>query len=122
MGLVDRLGLAETIALLRQELSDAMSEGAGKAVQFAVGGVDLEFQVEVGREGEGGAKVRIWVIEAGGSGKLHSASTQTLRIHLDPVDAVTKTQVIVAETGSPPAAGEGRGGSARPDGPTAATG
>ena len=79
-----RVGLAEAIASLRAELYDAMVEGAGKLVQFQVGGVDLEFQAEVGREGEGSGKVRFWVVEAGASATARSSSTQTIKIHLEP--------------------------------------
>lgn len=116
----ERLGLAEAISSLRAELYEAMTEGAGKAVQFNVGGVDLEFQVEVGREGGGGGKIRVWVVEAGAEGTVRSASTQTIKIHLDPVDSITKTQVTVAETAVPqqrtPADPQGSGG------PSVATG
>lgn len=109
----DRVGLAEAIASLRAELYEAMTEGAGKLIKFGVGGVDLEFQTEVAREGGVNGKVRFWVVEAGASGTVTSTSTQTIKIHLEPIDAVTGTQVAVAETDE-----------ARPHvgGPTVATG
>ena len=96
-----RLGLAEVIESLRAELDEAATAGAGKRVQFNVGAVDLEFQVEVAREGGAEAKVRFWVVEAGVDGRVSTASTQTVKIHLEPVDAVTKTQLAVADTDEP---------------------
>jgi len=96
-----RLGLAEVIESLRAELDEAATKGAGKRIQFNVGAVDLEFQVEVSREGGASAKVRFWVVEAGVDGSVSSASTQTVKIHLEPVDSVTKTQVAVADMGGP---------------------
>lgn len=94
----EAIGLAEAIASLRQELDEARRVGEGNRVQFAVGAVDLEFTVEVGREGGVGGKVRFWVVEAGAEGKLTSSSTQVVKVHLEPIDTVTKTQVLVAET------------------------
>ena len=96
-----RLGLAEVIESLRAELDEAATKGAGKRIQFNVGAVDLEFQVEVSREGGASAKVRFWVVEAGVDGSVSSSSTQTVKIHLEPVDSVTKTQVAVADMGGP---------------------
>jgi hypothetical protein len=97
----DAIELREAIATLRQELDAARSVGAGERVQFAVGTIDLEFTVQVGREGGAGAKVRFWVVEAGAEGKLSSSSTQVVKIRLEPVDTVTKAQVLVAETEGP---------------------
>ncbi|WP_372495062.1 trypco2 family protein [Nocardioides pinisoli] len=91
------VGLAEAIAVLREELVTAMEGGSGARVQFAVGPVDLEFQTEVGREGGVGGKVRFWVVEAGAEGKVSSASTQLVKIHLQPIDSTTKKPVLVAE-------------------------
>ena len=100
-----RLGLAEVIESLRAELDEAAAEGAGKRVQFNVGAVDLEFQVEVSREGGASAKVRFWIVEAGVDARISSASTQIVKIHLEPVDATTKTQLAVADMGGPPPTG-----------------
>ena len=42
--------IALAIQSLRQELSQALAEGEGKALRFELGPVDLEFQVEVSWE------------------------------------------------------------------------
>src|SRR5512138_2702385 len=101
--MADRIELAQAIAELREQLATAMAAGVGKPVQFKVGAVDLEFQVEIGREGGGGGKIRFWIVEAGGDAKLAAKSAQTLKIRLDPIDAATKTQMVVADLGHPPA-------------------
>jgi len=118
--MADQVRLAQAIAMLREELSEAMAEGAGKSVRFNVGPVDLEFQVEVGREGGVGGKVRFWVVEAGAEGKLSSTSTQTVKIHLEPLDAVTKAQLLTADVG-PESVSVDRGSApSRPLGPSTA--
>ena len=94
------IGLAQAVAALREELADAMGQGAGAQVQFAVGPIDLEFQIEVGREAGASGKIRFWVVEAGAEGKVSSVTTQLVKVHLEPVDAVTGRQVLVAEADS----------------------
>ena len=96
-----RLGLAEVIESLRAELDEAAAAGTGQRVQFNVGPIDLEFQVEVSREGGGSAKVRFWVVEAGVDGSVSSASTQTIKVRLEPVNAVTLTPIAVSDPGGP---------------------
>ena len=94
-----RVGLADAIAQLRAELCEAVEEGRQKQIRFGVGPVELEFHVELGREGGGSGKVRFWVVEAGAEGKLSSKSTQVLKIRLEPMDAATRKQVLAGETG-----------------------
>ncbi|WP_328470680.1 hypothetical protein OHA21_05175 [Actinoplanes sp. NBC_00393] len=96
-----RIELAEAIALLREELQEARIRGAGEQLQFNVGPVELEFQVEIAREAGASGKVRFWVVEAGADGKLASRSTQVVRISLEPVDGRTGKQLAVAENDRP---------------------
>jgi hypothetical protein len=102
----EAIELAEAIASLRQELDQARRVAENERIQFALGSVDMEFTVSVGREGGGGGKVRFWVVEAGVEGKVSSSASQVIKLHLEPVDTVTKKQVLVAEDeGSAAAAG-----------------
>jgi hypothetical protein len=81
------LGLAETVAALRAELAEAASRGAGSDFQFPVEGVQLEFHVAVKKEGTVDAKVKVWVVEAGGSGSLSREEIHTVTVTLGaPVD------------------------------------
>lgn len=64
------LDLTETVALLREELARAVVAGAGGEYQFPVEGAQLEFHVGLRKEGRADAKLKAWVVEAGGSGAL----------------------------------------------------
>jgi hypothetical protein len=81
----DPIELAQAISAIRRELEEARRIGENHRVQFAVGSVDLEFTVMASRE-------------IGGEAKVNASSTQVVKIHLEPMDTVTKTQVLVAET------------------------
>ncbi len=83
----DRLGLANVIAALRSELTEAMGQAKDQALKFEVGEINLEFHVEVDREIGAEGKIRFWVVELGADGKLSSASTQTIQVKLTPVNA-----------------------------------
>lgn len=74
--------LAKVIAALRAELQEAQSEGAGEALRFEVGDVELELQVVVTAEvaAKGGLKVHIFSI--GGSAKYKQAETQKVKLKL----------------------------------------
>lgn len=82
------LGLVEAIAAVRAELAAAATAGAGAAVQFPVNGVQLQFHVAVRKEGKAEAKVKVWVVEAGGSGSLSREEIHTVTVDLGaPVDS-----------------------------------
>ncbi|MFI6598715.1 trypco2 family protein [Nonomuraea sp. NPDC050536] len=83
------VGLAQAIEVVRAELSAAMTEGDGERLQFDVGTVDLEFSVQVRREAEGKAGIKVWVVEAGASGGVSKESTHTVKVSLTPIDTKT---------------------------------
>ncbi|MEV6480839.1 trypco2 family protein [Streptomyces sp. NPDC051576] len=76
--------LAELIAQLRAELTEAMRAGESAGLRFELGPVELELAVEVGREVGGGGKVRFWVAELGADGKVSRTATQRIKLVLDP--------------------------------------
>ena len=78
------VGLATALEGLREDLETAWVKGAGRAVRFRVSEVTLTLQAVARREVEGSGKVRWWVVEAGGSGKAGSETTQTLTLTLTP--------------------------------------
>ena len=61
--------LAAAIEALRGELVVALEKGKDAEVRFALGPVELEFQVEVSREVGADAGVKFWVLALGGKGK-----------------------------------------------------
>jgi len=90
--------LAAAIDALRKELIAALERGAGEEVRFALGPVELEFQVEMTWAGEADAAVRFWVVSLGGKGTRSSGRTHTVRLSLSPVlaaDAGTDRPLVV---------------------------
>lgn len=75
------VGLAEAIAALRQELLAAMDEGAGAVMRFRLAPVELSMQVAVTKDA--GGKIGWHVL--GLSASYSSATTQTLKLRLEPV-------------------------------------
>ncbi|WP_330340523.1 trypco2 family protein [Streptomyces sp. NBC_00557] len=78
--------LEETISAVRSALQGALEEGRGESVRFTTGPVELEFSVEVRKEGGAKAKVFVlpWTVEANGSVGL--AQTHRIKLTLQPVD------------------------------------
>ena len=97
--------LADTIAAVRRELSVAQAAGQGQPIQFRTGPVELDFEVAVTRTGGGQAGVQLWVLTLGGKGELAYASTQRIKVTLQPVNPDTgeDAQVADARWGAEPA-------------------
>jgi hypothetical protein len=77
--------LARAIEALRRELVEAVKAGKEQEVRFALGPIELEFQVEVSREAGAEAGVKFYVLALGGKGTRSSATTHTVRLSLSPV-------------------------------------
>ena len=78
--------LAVLIKQLRLELTEAMRAGADEDLRFELGPVEVELSVAMERSGGPNAKVRFWVVEVGGDARVSSASTQRIKLILDPRD------------------------------------
>jgi hypothetical protein len=89
--------LADTIAAVRRELSAAQAAGQGQPVLFRTGPVELEFEVAVTRSGGGQAGVQLWVLTLGGKGELAHATTQRIRVTLQPVNPDTGEDAQVSD-------------------------
>ena len=89
--------LADTIAAVRRELSAAQTAGQGQPVQFRAGPVELEFEVAVTRTGGGQAGVQIWVLTLGGKVERERATTQRIKVTLQPVDPDTGEDAQIAD-------------------------
>ena len=87
----DRIGLADAISALREELivaqrnlaSAEAHDGNAQVPRFTLGPVSMEFLVEV--SGGGTAGVKFWVVEVGGSAQR--TASQRITITLTPTDA-----------------------------------
>lgn len=88
------IALAEMISSLRSELQQAQKEGEGQDLRFAVGEVELELQVTMTNEAQGGGGVKFWVYEANLSGKVAEQAVQKVKIKLAPVGADGESALI----------------------------
>ncbi|GAB1333218.1 hypothetical protein ACE1SV_75570 [Streptomyces sennicomposti] len=78
--------LGETISAIRAELQSAMETGREEALKFRTGPVELEFTVEVKKDGGAKAKVFVlpWTVEAQGTASV--GRTHRVKLTLQPVD------------------------------------
>jgi hypothetical protein len=81
---MEHIGLKETIAALRAELSDAITAGANEPIQFPVGLLQLEFHVGVTKDVTAKGGVKFWVVELGAEGSYTQESIQKVVINLEP--------------------------------------
>jgi len=95
MGTTVEIPLADLIQALRRELRTAVEEGEGGDLVFALGPIDLELRLEVGREAGGEAGIRFWVVSIGGKGSRSDSSAHTVRLSLTPVSR--SGDVLVAQ-------------------------
>ena len=97
--------LADTIAAVRRELSSAQAAAQGQPMQFRTGPVELEFEVAVTRTGGGEAGVQLWVLTLGGKGERAHATTQRIKVTLQPVNPETgeDARITDARRGPEPA-------------------
>jgi hypothetical protein len=75
------VGLAAAIEALRAELASAVEQGSGRGMRFRIEPVDISMQVVVTRSADG----RIGWGPLGVGGSYDAATTQTLRLRLQPV-------------------------------------
>ncbi len=94
--------LADTIAAVRRELSSAQTAGQGQPVQFRTGSVELEFDVAVTRTRGGEGRVQIWVLTLGGKLERGHATTQRIKVTLQPVNPDTGQDAQIADSSRAP--------------------
>ena len=76
--------LSEAIQNLRGELLVAMQQAPTEAVQFRLGPIELELEVEVTREASAKGGLKWWLIEAGAEAKRASSATHRIKLVLEP--------------------------------------
>ena len=101
--LVSRIGLADVLGELRNELAEAQATGAGQTMRFEIQEAELEFTVEISREAKPGAKVKFNVItigafEAGVDTMVGDATTHRITLRLGVVDEQTGQRAKVGES------------------------
>jgi hypothetical protein len=90
------IGIAEAVDHLRDELLRARADG-GDGLEFQVGPVELEFSVEMRREGKGKTGLKAWVVSAGAERSVSQASVHRLKFVLTPRDTRTGGAYHVAD-------------------------
>lgn len=81
---MSKLRLVDAIGQLRRELAAAIAYGKDEPLQFKLGEVELELQVEASVSGGGNIGVEWLVVSIGGEAKRESTSTHTIRLKLSP--------------------------------------
>lgn len=93
----DGVEIAAAVKAIRAELAAAAEDADGEDLLFAVGPVELEFQVAVTKGGEGGAAAKFWVVSVGGKATYSHRQTHTVRMTLTPHHRESNKPVNVAD-------------------------
>jgi len=80
----DWLDLADAIDMLRAQLSEAQRRGQGSPLQFVLGEITAEFEVELVRSKNGGGALKFGLVEADARRERSARSTQRLTLRLNP--------------------------------------
>ncbi|MER7766797.1 trypco2 family protein [Kitasatospora sp. NPDC096140] len=76
--------LSDVIRDLRSQLGRAIEAAADEELELELGDIELELTVALEKGGGGTAKVKFWVLELGGNGKMGQTDTQQLKLTLKP--------------------------------------
>ena len=103
-GPVDGLGLADAIALLRDDLLQAQAAGAGSEIQLPVESMTVQLKITAtkSKDGKAGFKVPIVELELGGGGSQERGSEQTVTVVFGgPVDREGNPVKVAQESAQP---------------------
>ncbi|MGH3623849.1 MAG: trypco2 family protein, partial [Sciscionella sp.] len=92
--------LGDAVAGVRQELLDAAARGAGRAVGFVVGPIELEFAVELRADVKVKAGFKAWVVSADVEAGVARGRTHKVRVTLTPKNADGTDVLIAGEAGA----------------------
>ncbi|WP_406124026.1 trypco2 family protein [Streptomyces sp. NBC_00989] len=84
-----RIELADAVQVVRDQLMLAASRASGQDVVFEVGDIELEFNVELQKQIQGGVKVKAWVVEAGADAGGSRTRTHRVAVTLKALDSRT---------------------------------
>lgn len=88
------VGLADAIANIRRELERATVEGAGSAIGFEPGPVELEFEIGFQTTKAGGAGVRVYVLMLGAKAQAEKSGIHRLKLTLTPARRATVAAAV----------------------------
>jgi hypothetical protein len=87
--------LGETISAIREQLQQARDESQEEGkLRFRTGPVELEFSVEVRKEGDARARIFVLPWSADARAALSAGRVHRLKVTLQPVDDQGRDQLI----------------------------
>ncbi|WP_344626593.1 trypco2 family protein [Kitasatospora arboriphila] len=89
--------LGETVSAIRSQLQQAMDESVGESLRFRAGPVELEFTVEVRKEGEAKAKVFVLPWSAEARAAVSADAIHRIKFTMQPVDGAGADALISSE-------------------------
>jgi hypothetical protein len=99
---MDNVGVGEAIEALRVDLTDALRAGQGQEVRFRLGPVELEFEVDVERQGGAGGGIKFWVVSAEAKGQLTNKTLHRIKLSLQPIGSEEQDLAVASEQASRP--------------------
>ncbi|HEY1616400.1 MAG TPA: trypco2 family protein [Streptosporangiaceae bacterium] len=94
------IGLADAIRAVREELLQAIEEGADSPLAFTARRVDLTFEVVFTSGKGGGAGIKAWVLSADFHGDKSTVTKHKVKVRLAPVDRATGTSLSISDLGA----------------------
>ncbi len=76
--------VSDAIGSLRRELAATRLAGAGESIRFEMGPVEMEFGLELRKEGKGELGAKFWVVSVGASGSVGTTATHRLKLTMTP--------------------------------------
>ncbi|MER7455651.1 trypco2 family protein [Micromonospora sp. NPDC126480] len=84
---MQKIGLADAITALREELTTAIEAAGAEDLRFRVGEMSVEFEIAVERTSGGRGGLKFWVVEAGGEHTRTGSHTHRITVPLTPTRA-----------------------------------
>ncbi|MGP8300199.1 trypco2 family protein [Streptomyces inhibens] len=101
-----QIGLADAVAAVRGELLAATVSGAGQEIAFAVGPVEMEFEVELRADAKAKAGFRVWAVTANAEAGVSRGRTHRVSFTLTPKNVSGGDLLINGHTERPAGPGD----------------
>ncbi|WP_327281706.1 MULTISPECIES: trypco2 family protein [unclassified Streptomyces] len=79
-----KIGLADAVAAVREEIAEAVDRGAGQDVTFTLGPVELEFEVVLQADAKAKTGFRAWVVSVDAEAGISRGRTHRVAFTLTP--------------------------------------
>ncbi|GHI86610.1 trypco2 family protein [Streptomyces xanthophaeus] len=98
--------LVDAVAAVRDELLAAAAQGADQEVTFAVGPIEMEFQVELRADGKAKGGLRLWAVSAETEAGVSRGRTHRVAFTLTPRSASGEDLLISGSQNRPDGPGD----------------